>query len=33
LARLGALVGTQVQVFMFSLPYPSNGGLDPPNLV
>jgi hypothetical protein len=28
LARLGALVGTQIQVCMFSLPNPPQGGLD-----
>ena len=32
LARLGALVGTQIQVCMFSLPNPPQGGLDPSNL-
>jgi hypothetical protein len=31
-ARLGALVGTQIQVCMFSLPNPPQGGLDPSNL-
>ena len=29
---LGALVGTQIQVCMFSLPNPPQGGLDPSNL-
>ena len=29
LARLGALVGSQIQVCMFSLPNPPQGGLDP----
>ena len=33
LARLGALVGTQIQVCMFSLPNPPQGGLDPSNLL
>jgi hypothetical protein len=32
LARLGVLVGTQIQVFMFSLPNPPQGGLDTFNL-
>jgi hypothetical protein len=32
LARLGALVGTQIQVCMFSLPNPPQGGLDPSSL-
>jgi hypothetical protein len=32
LARLWALVGTQIQVCMFSLPNPPQGGLDPYNL-
>jgi hypothetical protein len=31
LARLGALVGTQIQVYMFSLPHPPQGGFDPSN--
>jgi hypothetical protein len=33
LARIGSLVGTQVQVCMFSLPHPPQGGLGPFNLV
>ena len=32
LARLGALVGTEIQVCLFSLPNPPQGGLDPSNL-
>jgi hypothetical protein len=32
LARLGALVGSQIQVCMFSIPIPPQGGLYPSNL-